>query len=467
MDGRYHLGNSGRDATQHGITFREYWTIDHIPNSADWVTDSRLSLSIKFIHSIPTRINFTLGVTGTPGTRVKRDSDFVFVRLGNTSRYVSHIRVGSFPARGSRSIQNNDVPTIGFNNISGPNAGLKYFVDFTDSFVKTKTPLNLEIDGTSYSLLHIESGYTLVSLRLETFATATSPIPSGDRVTDSDLTKAINIEAVDNEQVALTSGGLSATNIGGRTWTRLSYSQNRWNVTWVGSGQLPTALILNGRAFTLTRVGSTSNWQTAVITDANFQASSTKLSWGANLSLDNNTYFNNTRSYLFTGITGGNTYAQIYNAGTHAKVGHQQIATGGGDITDPVSNIERPDGPTNYRLVARNSGGASHKDTLLTITKNPTLSGLRRIGSLSRPGFTNYTFGFTLTGLPRPVVTYRFSGGQTGTVPTVHLRQGNNAYTWQVINWQITMPNSNAQSLTLTATNASGSVTARLENINS
>ena len=472
VNGReYNLGKSPTDFTEHGITGREYWTTDRITDSADWVADNRLTQSIKFkVSKVPDKLRFTLAVTGTPGTRVKRDSDFVFVRLENTSRYVSHIQVGSFPARGSRSIANNDVPTIGFNNILGANAGLKYFVDFTDSFVKTKTPLNLEIDGTAYSLIHIESGYTLVSLRLETFATATSPIPSGDRVTDSDLTKAINIEAVDNEQITWQrSTGTPAVRppVSLSTGTLYFFDPHNW-YQYQGwpAGKTPTHLLVNSRAFAFETVTSSSA-TTSTLLLPDFEPTNTNLGpFGINILFSDGTYLNNTRSYLFTVITGGNTYAQIYNARTHAKVGPQHSATGGGSISTTVPNIERPDGPTPYRLVARNSGGASHRDTTLTITKNPTLSGLRRIGSLSRPGFTNYTFGFTLTGLPQPTVTYRFSGGQTGTVPTVHLRQGDNAYTWNVINWQVTMPNANAQSLTLTATNASGSVTASLANIN-
>ena len=167
-----------------------------------------------------------------------------------------------------------------------------------------------------------------------------------------------------------------------------------------------------------------------------------------------------------TGSPGATTNAQIVQLPNGANIGTTFTAGAGANISTTLPNILQPQQTTTYRLFATNSGGSSHRDTTVTVTKNPTLTNCRRIGSITRPGFTNYTFGFTLTGLPRPTVTYVFSGGQTGTVSTSHYQQGSNPYTWTASNWVVTMPNANAQSLVLTARNSSGTATCTLSNIN-
>ena len=135
-----------------------------------------------------------------------------------------------------------------------------------------------------------------------------------------------------------------------------------------------------------------------------------------------------------------------------------------------LQNIPQPDKTTVYRLVAHNSGGSSHQDATVTVTKNPTLANCRRVGFIDAT--TTYFFGWTLTGLPQPTVTYSFSGGQSGTTNPDHLSQGSNNYTWttsgQPNNYglRITFANPNAQSLVLTATNASGTATCTISNIN-
>ena len=158
------------------------------------------------------------------------------------------------------------------------------------------------------------------------------------------------------------------------------------------------------------------------------------------------------------------TKAQIYQVRGNVKVGPEHDSTLGGGLTQVVSNIDRPNQTTDYRLLATNAGGASHRDVRLTITKNATISGCRRTG------FNNQTFLYqftaTFTGLPRPVVTYAFSGGRTGTIDARHYQQGSNPYTWTITNWRVNFANANAQSLTLTATNSSATATCRLDNIN-
>ena len=165
-----------------------------------------------------------------------------------------------------------------------------------------------------------------------------------------------------------------------------------------------------------------------------------------------------------TGIAGGNTYAQIVRLPGGTNIGTTFTAGAGADINTTLPNITQPQQTTTYRLFAHNSAGAAHKDASVVVTKNPTLTNCRRTGYVDAT--TLYQFGFTLTGLPRPSVTYRFSRGQQGTVALSHYTQGSNPYTWTIDGWRINFASSTAQSLTLTATNASGSATCTISNIN-
>ena len=185
-----------------------------------------------------------------------------------------------------------------------------------------------------------------------------------------------------------------------------------------------------------------------------------------NIDLDTTPSGTITFALAVTGTTGEVTHAQIVELPNGNSIGATFTGASGLNISQSLPNILQPNKPTTYRLIARNDEGSAHKDFTVNVTKNPRITNLRRIGSVSRTGFTTYTFGFTLEGLPRPSVGYVFGGGQTGTVNPSHFVQGSNPYTWTVNNWQITMPNANAQTLVLTATNSSGSSTARMANIN-
>ena len=172
-----------------------------------------------------------------------------------------------------------------------------------------------------------------------------------------------------------------------------------------------------------------------------------------------------------TGIAGGVTNAQIVRLPHGANIGTTFTAAAGSNISTDLPNVVQPQSTTTYRLFASNSGGHSHRDTTVTVTKNPTITNCRRVGYIDST--KTYFFGWTLTGLPQPTVTYSFSGGQSGTASASHLSQGSNPYTWYTsagspVNYglRITFANSNAQSLTLTATNASGSSTCTISNIN-
>ena len=173
-----------------------------------------------------------------------------------------------------------------------------------------------------------------------------------------------------------------------------------------------------------------------------------------------------TFSLAVTGTAGQVTNAQIVRLPSGANVGTAFVAGAGSSISTTLPNIAQPQKTTTYRLVARNSGGSSSRDATVTVTKNPTLANCRRTGYIDSTSV--YYFGFDVTGLPQPVVTYRFSGGQQGTVYSGHFSQGSNPYTWSVsgTDWRIQFANANAQSLTLTATNGSGTATCTISNIN-
>ena len=144
--------------------------------------------------------------------------------------------------------------------------------------------------------------------------------------------------------------------------------------------------------------------------------------------------------------------------------------TSGSGVANNQSNVSvaQPNQPTNYRLVASNVGGSSHSDLSVDVTKNPTLANLRRTNVIHRAGFSTYYFGFTVTGLPRPTVTFDFSAHTevNNQVSFSHFTLGSNPYTWEISNWAVTFPNANARSLTITATNDSGTATESLSNIN-
>ena len=302
-------------------------------------------------------IVFTIGVTGTPGTSTPTASNFVFA-----SRDLGVLLIyGNTSTLGTRSISSAKIANVWFYpGTYGTSSSPRNIYEVSKPSILTPgTPSVLTIDGTDYNLTQHQ----------RTTSYRTGVIPSGDRVSNSDLTKAIQITFADGS-----------------------------------------------KAFNTITPGT------------------------------------------------GNTYAQVVRLPDGTNIGPTQTATGGASINTTVSNIPQPNQTTTYRLFVHNTGGGSHKDTTITVTKNPTLANCRRTGVITRTN--TYFFGFILTGLPRPTVTYAFSGGQTGTVSDTHLTQGANPYTWTSSGWQIIFPNSNAQSLTLTATNSSGSVTCRIANIN-
>ena len=167
-----------------------------------------------------------------------------------------------------------------------------------------------------------------------------------------------------------------------------------------------------------------------------------------------------------TGTTGQETNAKILLEPQGTQVGTSFAAPAGQNLAqNNITGIPIPDATQTYRAIATNDGGASHKDLSITVTKNPVIS------NCSRTGFTDattrYRFGFTVTGLPRPTVSYSFSNSlQTGNVPFEHYTQGANRNTWNIDNWFVVFATPQTRSLTLTATNSQGTSTCTINNIN-
>ena len=157
------------------------------------------------------------------------------------------------------------------------------------------------------------------------------------------------------------------------------------------------------------------------------------------------------------GVT-GSTHNRLYNTRTGANIPF---------TTSTTAIFNQPNQTTTYRLVSQNATGATHRDVTINVSKNPTIANFRRTGFAQNPsgGSVTYQFEATVGGLPRPVLTYRFTTGEQGTVNVRHFVQGATPDVWTV-RWTVVLANANARGLTVTATNASGSVTATLANIN-
>ena len=190
----------------------------------------------------------------------------------------------------------------------------------SDSVVRAKTPLAIEIDGVSYALV-FNTRYSDVS-PIENVFQHPGSFPEEAHVSATDLTKAINFELVDNEQVTFPNTGFFPYRlgaIGSRNPIYIQYTTSRTRLG--GTNQFvegnnfiiqnyqgqdtPTHLILNGRAFVLRLAEQTAGpphyqYYTDQITDTAFQLSSDQLGpFGVNIRFSNGTYFNDTRSFLF------------------------------------------------------------------------------------------------------------------------------------------------------------------------
>ena len=166
-----------------------------------------------------------------------------------------------------------------------------------------------------------------------------------------------------------------------------------------------------------------------------------------------------------TGLTGKTTTAQIYKIPQNEKVGVDYQGINGSNISTTVPNIPQPTENQNYRLLAYNPGGASHKDIQVYVTQNATITNFVRAGFSQAPGLSAGTFIFTatITGYPQPTLSYRFGSGISGSITTRHLTRAAGTNTW-TLRWDIYHAVL-SDSLVLTATNSSNTVTATISNI--
>ena len=258
------------------------------------------------------------------GTTMNQDSDITFLQLQNgLFTYTSptaNIAFGG--SQGSSSIANTNLIQL-YDQSSFHATKDNYVARFLNTLVKQKTPIKIEIDGSSYNLNF--SAFHTVSGGYTEYESVT--IPSNDRVSATDLTKAINFELVNNEQITLTrfvSGGPSfspfysyRTTISFNNITKIGYvggSSNsdtctadvggeKWCFDYSGS-KTPSEIIINGRSYTGVRSeGGGTNTYSIEITDANFIPSATNLSFGFNVKFSDGTYANNTITHLFQTTT--------------------------------------------------------------------------------------------------------------------------------------------------------------------
>ena len=165
-------------------------------------------------------------------------------------------------------------------------------------------------------------------------------------------------------------------------------------------------------------------------------------------------------SLVVMGTTGQDTYAQVVRLPGGQSVGATFSGIGGANISDTLPNIPQPNQTTVYRLIARNNGGASHRDTTVTVTQNPALSACTatgRSGGQGAPLGVTVTITCTVRGFPRPVITIN-QNWQTSQTPDRHFTSsGTNTWTWTDSQFYGT---SGGRTFRVTATNSSGTATA-------
>ena len=230
------------------------------------------------------------------------------------------------------------------------------------------------------------------------------------------------------------------------------------------------AITINGRRYALTRATSDNTlrgivsreyWTTEAINSYDWVTDG-RLSLSYSFSVSGPT--DDIHFAVNVGATSGQiTSARILKLPEGTQQGVLLTSASGVGISQSRVAVPRPNQTTTYRLIASNVGGSSHQDEVVNVTQNPVITNFRRTNFLSRPGFATYTFGATIRGTPQPTLRFSASTGETGNIPASDLTSsGVNQWT---LSFRHTFNNANARSLTLTATNSSGSVTSSIQNI--
>ena len=125
------------------------------------------------------------------------------------------------------------------------------------------------------------------------------------------------------------------------------------------------------------------------------------------------------------------------------------------------ATLPQPSKTANYRLTAFNATGASHRDTTVTVTKDPVITNFRSTGANHAPnaGAHGATFRFEaiVDGLPRPTMS---ANQGIGSISDRHLTQRSDG------RWDLTFTHyfgsSGSRQVALSATNGSGVATSRI-----
>ena len=155
--------------------------------------------------------------------------------------------------------------------------------------------------------------------------------------------------------------------------------------------------------------------------------------------------------------------SNIYLVPQGTQVGQSYVAGSGAGVSETFTTPQ-PNQTQIYRVVVRNTGGASHRDATVKVTQNAAITNFRRTGFAQHPGIQAGTFIFqaTIKGYPQPALSYRFGNGRQGAITARHLTaSGTNTWTLSYTIYHTVL----SDSLVLTATNSSGSVTATINNI--
>lgn len=163
-------------------------------------------------------------------------------------------------------------------------------------------------------------------------------------------------------------------------------------------------------------------------------------------------------------IASGTTQARIYREPQGTQVGVEYDSSN--IVNSATVTTPRPTQNQIYRLVARNTGGASHQDLTVTVTQDAKLERFRRTSFRQVPSVQAGTFYFEayVTGYPQPALTYAFGNGNRGTITARHFVPIQGVANQWIVQWSVYHTVLN-DSLVLTATNSSNSVTATITNI--
>ena len=176
------------------------------------------------------------------------------------------------------------------------------------------------------------------------------------------------------------------------------------------------------------------------------------------IDLDNPTPANVTIVFV---VAAGTTDAQVYLVPQGTKVGVQYSSLNAGNTA--TFTAPRPTQDQTYRVVANNSGGASHLDATVLVTQNPALSNLAAAGLSTGQGFpggANIRITGKVVGYPRPSIS--IDQGWRSPLTDRHFTPvaGEvNAWTFTTNHVYIT---SGRRAFVVTATNSSGTVTGNV-----